>query len=105
MRSRFTGQGGRSRALLPVLALTAALLTVPDAALAETLNEALVSAYSGNPTLRAQRAQQRSTDEVVPQALSGWRPTVTAQALAGVENVQDHNNGPQAQSPGTNIPG
>ena len=49
------------------------------AASAETLSEALASAYSSNPTLRAERARQRGTDEQVPQALSGWRPTVTAQ--------------------------
>jgi outer membrane protein len=49
---------------------------------AETLSEALASAYAGNPTLRAERARQRGTDEQVPQALSGWRPTVTAQGVA-----------------------
>jgi outer membrane protein len=48
-------------------------------ACAESLSEALSFAYSGNPTLRAERARQRGTDEQVPQALSGWRPTVTAQ--------------------------
>jgi outer membrane protein len=47
---------------------------------AETLNEALSSAYRGNPSLRAERANLRATDELVPQALSGWRPTITAQA-------------------------
>ena len=45
---------------------------------AETLIEAMVSAYSSNPTLQAERARQRGTDEQVPQALSGWRPTVTS---------------------------
>ena len=45
---------------------------------AETLVQAMVSAYSGNPTLQAERARQRGTDELVPQALSGWRPTVSA---------------------------
>lgn len=49
---------------------------------AETLQQALVSAYEGNPTLRAERARQRATDEQVPQALSGWRPTVTVQGDA-----------------------
>jgi TolC family type I secretion outer membrane protein len=46
---------------------------------AETLIEAMVSAYSSNPTLQAERARQRSTDELVPQALSGWRPTVNTE--------------------------
>jgi len=52
---------------------------------AETLQEALSLAYSSNPTLQAQRASLRSTDESVPQALSGWRPTVTVTGQAGSE--------------------
>ena len=46
---------------------------------AETLSAALLEAYRKNPTLNAARAGQRATDELVPQALAGWRPTVTAQ--------------------------
>ncbi len=45
---------------------------------AETLKQALAHTYLDNPKLQASRAQLRSTDELVPQALSGWRPTVTA---------------------------
>ena len=52
---------------------------------ADDLNAALGQTYLGNPTLDAARAQLRSTDEGVSQALSGWRPTVTAQANAGSE--------------------
>ena len=44
---------------------------------AETLRDALAAAYNSNPTLGAERARQRATDEGAPQALSGWRPTVT----------------------------
>ena len=40
--------------------------------------EALSSAYQNNPTLNAARASVRATDEFVPQALSGWRPNVSA---------------------------
>ncbi len=47
-----------------------------EPAAAETLTEALVEAYQYNPQLLAQRAQLRATDEAVPQALAGWRPTV-----------------------------
>jgi TolC family type I secretion outer membrane protein len=87
-------QNCRSRRFLLFAAvMTAAVLIAVPTTSAETLNEALASAYSGNPTLRAQRANQRSTDELVPQALSGWRPTVTAQAFSGVERV--NNNGVQ----------
>ena len=53
-------------------------LWIPDGAQAETLEQALASAYSNNPTLQARRAQQRALDESVSQARAGWRPTVTA---------------------------
>lgn len=45
-------------------------------ALADNLDQALISAYLGNPDLAAARAALRATDELVPQALSGWRPQV-----------------------------
>lgn len=61
-----------------VLALCAALGWSTSGAHGQTLTEAMAQAYAGNPTLRAARAGQRATDELVPQALSGWRPTVTA---------------------------
>jgi TolC family type I secretion outer membrane protein len=50
---------------------------------AQSLEEALANAYVSNPTIEAQRAQLRATDELVPQALSGYRPTVEAGADAG----------------------
>jgi outer membrane protein len=58
---------------------------IQSTASAETLDQALVSAFQGNPTLRADRARQRATDEGVPQALSGWRPTVSASGTAAHE--------------------
>jgi outer membrane protein len=48
-----------------------------------TLQDALASAYSTDPTLLAARAQLRATDEGVPQALAGWRPTVVLSGAAG----------------------
>ena len=63
------------------LALSAVLLAGP--ASAESLNDALVSTYQSNPDLLAARAALRATDELVPQALSGWLPTVTAQGTYG----------------------
>ena len=48
----------------------------PTPALADTIEAALVRAYQNNPQLNAQRASVRSTDENVPQALSGYRPRV-----------------------------
>ncbi len=47
----------------------------PQAA-AQTLTQALAETYNTNPQLLAQRALLRATDESVPQALAGWRPTV-----------------------------
>ena len=58
---------------------SAALAVGAGHASAESLVEAMVSAYTGNPTLKAERARQRGTDEQVPQALSSWRPTVSAE--------------------------
>jgi len=57
---------------------------------AETLAQALVSAFQGNPTLRADRARQRATDESVPQALSGWRPVVNASGSVAHELQNTH---------------
>src|SRR5262244_4365928 len=55
-------------------------LTVALTARADTLNGALINAYQNNPQLNSQRAVVRETDESVPQALSGYKPTVTATA-------------------------
>ena len=49
----------------------------------QTLQDALSSAYANNPTLQTSRAQLRVVDENVPQALSGWRPSVTLSGSAG----------------------
>ena len=59
--------------------------TGPAPALADTIEGALVQAYQSNPQLNAQRAQVRSTDENVPQALSGYRPKVSIAATAGYQ--------------------
>jgi outer membrane protein len=50
---------------------------------ADTIEWALVQAYQNNPSLNAQRASLRSTDENVPQALSGYRPKISATATGG----------------------
>lgn len=51
---------------------------VTGSASAETLLQALSSAYSNNPELNAARAATRAVDEGVPQALSNYRPQVNA---------------------------
>ncbi len=71
----------------------------PQPAGAETLNEALAAAYTGNPTLLAQRARLRATDETLPEARSGWLPTVTATGDAGVSSVDSAVGGQQDLQP------
>lgn len=66
----------KARLLAGVAAVVAGLVQAPAVG-AETLEEVLASAYATNPTLLARRAQLRATDELVPQALSNWRPRVT----------------------------
>jgi len=68
-------------------AATVLLLAFMDLApaLADTIEAALVRAYQNNPQLNAQRATVRSTDENVPQALSGYRPKVALTASAGYQ--------------------
>ena len=63
------------------------VLAVSGPASADTLTDALTAAYLTNPTLQAQRAQLRATDEQVPQALSGWRPSLQAQGSYGAINT------------------
>jgi len=55
---------------------------------AQSLEEALANAYISNPTIESQRAQLRATDELVPQALSGYRPTIEAGADAGYSRAR-----------------
>ncbi|NVK35148.1 MAG: TolC family outer membrane protein [Rhodobacteraceae bacterium] len=67
-------------------------MAVPAMASAETIKEALALAYANNPTLNAARAQLRATDEGVPQALSGWRPTVSGSGTAGGTHSSSNGN-------------
>src|SRR6266446_7648403 len=57
--------------------------TMALTARADTLNGALINAYQNNPQLNSQRAVVRATDESVPQALSGYKPTATATLQTG----------------------
>jgi len=49
----------------------------------DTLDQALIKAYENNPTLNSQRSVERQTDEGVPQALSGYKPTIKAIGSSG----------------------
>jgi TolC family type I secretion outer membrane protein len=79
-----------------VLLASAVLVAGVGQASAESLVEAMVSAYTGNPTLKGERARQRGTDEQVPQALSGWRPTVDTRGSIANE-WSDSSTAPSAE--------
>ena len=53
----------------------------------ETLQGALIKAYLNNPSLNSERANVRATDENVPQALSGYRPKITATIVGGQQSL------------------
>ncbi|GAB4351878.1 MAG: TolC family outer membrane protein [Kiloniellaceae bacterium] len=74
---------GRRVNLLAVSLTILAGMAASQPAAAQTLNEALVQTYQSNPTLSAARAELRAVNERVPQALSGWRPTVELQGTTG----------------------
>ncbi len=93
---------GALRRLLGASAIALSLTLGPGSATAESLAAALARAYTSNPVLRAERARQRATDEQVPQALSGWRPTVTTAADAGFE-WRDTDPGPKTETEPGNV--
>lgn len=74
----------------PTILLIAAICAVSPPAFSQTLQEALTAAYLDNPELEAQRARLRAVDEQVPQALSGWRPTLRAFGNAGVRQIDSN---------------
>ncbi len=67
---------------------------------AETLNDALRSAYRHNPQLDAERANLRATDETVPQALSNYRPAIGASADVSVQRTEVTPDPPPGSSTG-----
>ena len=88
MGSRVNVMSGRglrahSRASASLILGVAAAIAACSAAAADTLEWALVQAYQNNPSLNAQRAALRATDENVPQALSGYRPKISITSTDG----------------------
>ncbi len=57
-----------------------------QSAQAETLRQALASAYKYNPQLDAERARLRATDEGVSQAHAGYRPNITGSSSFQFQN-------------------
>jgi outer membrane protein len=68
------------------LLCAASLAALTPMAHAESLKQALTSAYMTSPTLDAQRATLRASDEEVPRAKAGYRPTITGTADVGVSH-------------------
>jgi outer membrane protein len=83
----YNGMRAVRRAAMSCVAILCAV-SLPASAMAETINEALVQAYLSNPTLNAQRASTRAADELVPQALSGYRPQIIGSADGGVQGTR-----------------
>lgn len=76
------------RPFVTALCIGTAITSLPilaGALRAETLDGALARAYGAHPSLNAQRASLRATDEGVPQARSGYRPRVNATADVGLQ--------------------
>lgn len=72
--------GVRARLALLTASLTGAALSLPTAAQADTLRDALASAYNTNPALQAARANQRANDENIAIQRANGRPSATGTA-------------------------
>src|SRR5262245_2218168 len=94
MAAKGTPSTRRMRALRAAALGCVGAATIAWPAFAETLQDALVQAYVANPTLNAQRAATRATDEGVPQALSGYRPQVFGTVDGGAEGAKVRRPGP-----------
>jgi outer membrane protein len=60
---------------------------------AETIGGALVKAYFKNPDINQQRAAVRASDENVPKATAGYRPTVSAEADTSIQQTNINEQG------------
>ena len=74
-------------ALLAVLFVLQFILISAGPAQAESLFDALSSAYEFNPALRAERARQKADQEQIRQAHAGWQPTISASGDLGEERT------------------
>ena len=75
-RILIVGALGLSRPVAAATALTGVLVAEAGTpAAAETISSALARAYAFSPDLNAQRAGLRATDENLPKAIAGYRPT------------------------------
>lgn len=75
------------------VALSAAMIAPAGVVRADTLQEALTSAYTNNPTLAGARANQRANDENVPIQRSAGRPSASVGASYTEYLKTSSNNG------------
>jgi outer membrane protein len=74
-------KGSRAPRFAVLFTICIALASAPAAG--QPLPEILAHVYATNPTLLAARSELRATNERVPQALAGWRPTVSVTGSYG----------------------
>jgi outer membrane protein len=79
----------KGRGCWAATAAAAAFVLAATPASADTMAEALASAYTNNSTLNSARAQLRGIDENVPQALAGYRPVISANADASIQSSRN----------------
>ncbi|MCP4183768.1 MAG: TolC family outer membrane protein [Hyphomicrobiales bacterium] len=72
---------------LSIIAIIIGCSLISSTSRAETIRSAMASAYIGNPTLNAQRAATRVTDEGVPLARSGYLPKISGNADYGLSRA------------------
>ena len=89
------------RCLFQGFAAIVAMAAIAGPASAQSLEEAMILAYTNNPTLLAARAELRSVDEQIAQALGGYRPTISGSADYGLERSETSISPWDTQSPGS----
>lgn len=77
-----------SRLAIAGFASSLALSVAVQPVQADTLMDALAKAYATNPSLQSARATLRATDEGVSQAISGWRPSLSASGTSGLKRSE-----------------
>lgn len=95
----------RARLATATVGAVAAAIAFAGAVSAQSLEQAMASAYRTNTQLLAQRASLRATDENVPQALSNWRPQVSVSGQIGSAFDSQTSNGSfQHANSGSRVP-
>ncbi len=87
-----------------IIAVLLASATLAPPAAADTLRDALVSAYETNPNLTAAREGQKAVNEGVPLAKANGRPDVTIQPTY-VENIMQDGGASVTQARGISVNG